>query len=207
MLAHGSHSTLGFATTCRRLRSVTGNNPLYHRRARFRLSATTSRRRIGFAYAAGRATVRWWFTEASESSIPRFRPCMRHRWRPTTEFTASQVFLDNMKPAQAAVFPKYPAPLVNCPSGAMVCTPPASIASFVTTQVSAFAPNFQTPYTEQANLTPGARVRRQARRLRQLSLRSWRASLRSLDVNLPEPTITEYPVYNDGGSVFLGTYY
>ena len=30
--------------------------------------------------------------------------------------------------------------------------------------------------------------------------------LRSLDVNLPAPTITEYPVYNDTGSVFLGMY-
>jgi hypothetical protein len=28
--------------------------------------------------------------------------------------------------------------------------------------------------------------------------------IRSLDVNLPKPVITEYPVYNDTGSVFLG---
>jgi hypothetical protein len=31
--------------------------------------------------------------------------------------------------------------------------------------------------------------------------------IRSLDVNLPKPTITDYPVYNDDGSVFLNTYY
>ncbi len=31
--------------------------------------------------------------------------------------------------------------------------------------------------------------------------------LRSLDANLPKPKITEYPVYNDDGSVFLNSYY
>ena len=30
--------------------------------------------------------------------------------------------------------------------------------------------------------------------------------IRSLDVNLPAPAITQYPVYNDSGSVFLGMY-
>ena len=30
--------------------------------------------------------------------------------------------------------------------------------------------------------------------------------IRSLDVNLPKPTMTEYPVYNDTGSVFMGMY-
>ncbi len=67
--------------------------------------------------------------------------------------TQSQLFLDIMKPADAAIFPTYPNALVNCPSGATVCTAPASVASHLTTQVSAFAPNFQTPYTEQASVT------------------------------------------------------
>ncbi len=30
--------------------------------------------------------------------------------------------------------------------------------------------------------------------------------IRSLDANLPKPIVTEYPVYNDTGSVFLGMY-
>jgi hypothetical protein len=30
--------------------------------------------------------------------------------------------------------------------------------------------------------------------------------IRSLDVNLPKPTVVDYPVYNDTGSVFLGMY-
>jgi Carboxypeptidase regulatory-like domain len=118
--------------------------------------------------------------------------------------TQSQLFLDLMTPAQAAVFPTYPNPLVNCPPGTMVCKPPASIAGLVTTQVSAFAPNFQTPYVEQANLTVerelGARVSISAAYLYVHGVHL----IRSLDVNLPEPTILDYPVYNDTGSVFLG---
>ncbi len=121
--------------------------------------------------------------------------------------SGGQIFLDNMIPAQAAVFPKYPTPLVNCPSGTLVCTPPASIASLVTTQISAFAPNFQTPYTEQGNLSMekelGAKVVGSVSYLYVHGVHL----LRSLDVNLPPPTITQYPVYNDDGSVFLGSYY
>jgi hypothetical protein len=116
----------------------------------------------------------------------------------------SQLLLDLMKPAQAAVFPTYPSPLVNCPPGAMVCKPPASVASLVTTQVSAFAPNFQTPYAEQAHLTVerelGAKVSLTATYLYVHGMHL----IRLLDVNLPKPTILDYPVYNDDGSVFLG---
>ncbi len=118
--------------------------------------------------------------------------------------TQNQVFLDLMNPAQAALFPTYPKPLVNCPPGAITCQPPASIAGLLTTQVSAFAPNFQTPYVEQANLTVerelGAKVSLSASYLYVHGMHL----LRSLDVNLPKPTITDYPVYNDDGSVFLG---
>jgi len=42
--------------------------------------------------------------------------------------TQSRLYIDLMVPAQAAVFPSYPKPLVNCPPGALVCRPPASVA-------------------------------------------------------------------------------
>jgi hypothetical protein len=54
----------------------------------------------------------------------------------------SRLYLKNSIPAQAALFPTYPNPLVNCPVGTVVCTPPASVAGLLTTQISAFAPNF-----------------------------------------------------------------
>ena len=65
----------------------------------------------------------------------------------------SHLFLDLMKPADAAIFPTYPNPLVRCPSGTMNCVVPANVASHLTTTVSAFSPDFQTPYTDQASLT------------------------------------------------------
>ncbi len=118
--------------------------------------------------------------------------------------TQSQLFLDLMQPAQAAVFPKYPAPLVNCPAGATVCLPPASIAGLVTTQVSAFATNFQTPHVEQANLTIEHELGKNITASVSYLYVHGVHLLRSLDANLPKPTITDYPVYNDDGSVFLG---
>jgi hypothetical protein len=120
--------------------------------------------------------------------------------------TQSRLFLDIMNPANAAVFPKYPNALVNCASGATTCTASASVAKFLTTQVSAFAPNFQTPYTEQASVTLeygiGANLTASASYLHVHG----EHLLRSLDVNLPKPKITEYPVYDDQ-SVFTGEYY
>ncbi len=118
----------------------------------------------------------------------------------------SQLFLDLMQPAQAALFPTYPAPLVNCPPGTLVCNPPKSIAGLVTTSISAFAPNFETPYTEQANLAVQHEFGRSI--VGTLSYEYVRGvhEIRSLDVNLPAPTIVDYPVYNDTGSVYLGMY-
>ena len=39
----------------------------------------------------------------------------------TTGSPRARLFLDNMIPAQAALFPTYPNPLVNCPAGTVVC--------------------------------------------------------------------------------------
>ena len=118
----------------------------------------------------------------------------------------SQLFLDLMVPAQAALFPTYPQPLVNCPAGTQVCTLPKSLAGRVTTSISAFAPNFQTPYTEQANLTVQHQFGKNIVASVSYTYVHGLHELRSLDVNLPKPTVTEYPVYNDTGSVFLGMY-
>lgn len=118
----------------------------------------------------------------------------------------SQLFLDLMVPAQAALFPAYPDTLVNCPPGTLVCVPPRSLAGLVTTQISAFSPNFQTPYAEQANLTAQHEFGRNIVGTLSYEYVHGVHLLRSLDVNLPKPIITEYPVYNDTGSVFLGMY-
>jgi hypothetical protein len=116
------------------------------------------------------------------------------------------IFLNLMVPAQAALFPSYPTPLVNCPPGTLVCNLPKSLAGLVTTDISAFAPNFQTPYTEQANLTVQHQFGNNITATVSYAYVRGVHEIRSLDVNLPKPTVVDYPVYNDTGSVYLGTY-
>ena len=123
-----------------------------------------------------------------------------------TGLTQSQLFLDMMQPAQAALFPSYSTPLVNCPPGTQVCTPPPSLAPYLTTQISAFSPNFQTPHTEQANISVQRELGHSIVASASYEYVHGIHQIRSLDRNLPKPIITEYPVYNDTGSVFLGTY-
>ena len=118
----------------------------------------------------------------------------------------SDLFLDIMKPADAAIFPTYPNPLVTCPSGTVSCGLPANIASHVTTTVSAFAPNFQTPYTDQASLTVEREMGHKIIASASYLYVHGEHLIRSLDANLPPPTIVDYPVYSDDGSVFQGQY-
>jgi len=103
-------------------------------------------------------------------------------------------------------FPTYPNALGNCPSGATTCTPPASVASHLTTQISAFSPNFQTPYTEQASLTLEHGLTRKLTPSASYLYVHGEHLIRSLDANLPKPKFVEYPVYNDQ-SVLTGDYY
>ncbi len=118
----------------------------------------------------------------------------------------SHLFLDLMQPADAAIFPTYPNPLVRCPSGTMNCVVPASVSSHLTTTVSAFSPDFQTPFTDQASLTIERELGRNIIASASYLYVHGEHLIRSLDVNLPPPSIVDYPVYSDDGSVFLGQY-
>jgi hypothetical protein len=118
----------------------------------------------------------------------------------------TELFVDIMKPNNAAVFPTYPNALVNCPPGAKVCEAPASVAGLLTTQVSAFSANFQTPYTDHANATVEYGITPKLHLSASYLYVHGEHLIRSLDANLPKPKITDYPVYDDN-SVFTGQYY
>ncbi len=181
-------------------------NPLYLPSGKIPTDVNNFSPRIGFSYALGdrhpllvRGGFGIFYTQI---------PSMYASQVATDNgISQSSIFLDNMIPAQAAVFPKYPNPLVNCPSGTLVCVPPASLAGLLNTQISAFAPNFQTPYVEQANLGLERELSRKIVLSANYQYVHGVHLLRSLDANLPKPTITDYPVYNDDGSVFLNSYY
>ena len=106
----------------------------------------------------------------------------------------THLYLDIMKPADAAIFPKYPNALVNCPSGATVCSAPESVASHRTTQVSAFSPNFQTPHTLQASATVEYGLALRLNLSASYLFVQGENLIRLLDVNLLKPKITEYPI-------------
>ena len=181
-------------------------NPLYLPSGKIPTDVNNVSPRIGFAYGIGdrhplmvRGGFGIFYTQI---------PSMYASQVATDNgISQSSLFLDNMIPAQAAVFPKYPNPLVNCPAGTLVCVAPASVAGLLTTQISAFATNFQTPYVEQANLSLQREFGYQIVASVNYQYVHGVHLLRSLDANLPKPKITEYPIYNDDGSVFLNSYY
>ena len=181
------------------------SNPLYAPSGKVPTDLNNFAPRLGFAYSVGQSHTLVIRGGAGVFYMP--IPAMyASQVANDNGIQQSQLFLDLMVPAQAVLFPTYPNPLVNCPPGTAICNPPASLAGLVTTQISAFSPNFQTPYTEQATL--GMQREFGDKIVGSVSYEYVHGLhlIRSLDVNLPAPVITQYPVYNDSGSVFLGMY-
>ena len=109
------------------------SNPLYPASGKVPTDMNNFSPRVGFAYSLG------------ENARPVIRGGGGLFYMPIPAMYASQVaidngiqggqlFLDLMNPAQAALFPTYPTPLVNCPTGTLVCNPPPSVAGLLTTQ-------------------------------------------------------------------------
>jgi hypothetical protein len=119
----------------------------------------------------------------------------------------SHLFLDNADFFDHLVFPTYPDPLVSCPPGATTCTAPPGVGGSLTTEISAFAPNFQTPLVQQASLSVEKEVaERVAVGVSYLYVHGEHL-MRARDVNLPPPVILRYPVYDDTGTTFTGNYF
>ncbi len=110
----------------------------------------------------------------------------------------SHVFLENRQ--GGTQFPTYPTPLAFCPPGSLTCPAPASIANVLTTEISAFSPDFKTPVVRQGSLTIEKEVwNRLAVGVAYLHV-SGQNLIRSRDVNLPQPETVYYPVYDPDGS-------
>lgn len=121
--------------------------------------------------------------------------------------TRSRLFLDHADATQRPLFPAFPQPLVSCPPTEMQCSAPAPVASFLTTEISAFAKDFRWPYVQQASLSVEKRV---APRTDVTASYLWvggRHLIRARDVNLPQPAFRTYPVYDSEGQQFTGDMY
>ncbi|HZR31794.1 MAG TPA: carboxypeptidase regulatory-like domain-containing protein [Terriglobales bacterium] len=120
--------------------------------------------------------------------------------------TNTNVFLDNNKFFDRLLFPSYPAPLGDCAPSATFCAPPASIASRLTSDVSAFSADFVTPRVHQASLSVEREVANRLAIGASYLFVHGENLIRARDVNLPKPTLVSYPVFDPSGSTFLGTY-
>lgn len=112
----------------------------------------------------------------------------------------AHLFLDNTDQNDRLLFPTYPAPLVECPPGAVSCAPPAAVLGRLVTEVSAFARDFQVPYVYQGSVGVERELaHRLAVSANYLYVRG-NHLIRALDANLPEPEEVSYPVFDAEGN-------
>ena len=116
-----------------------------------------------------------------------------------------QMFLDAARFPDNTIFPTYPNPLVNCIPGAATCAPPLNAVG-LSADISAFAHNFQTPYVEQASASLEREVSGGVALEANYLFVHGVHLIRARDVNLPKPVILQYPVFDDSGTNFLGTF-
>jgi len=181
------------------------SNPLYAPSGKLPSDTNNFSPRLGFAYSVGERNPL-----VIRGGAGRFYSLVPAIYASQVQtdngLRQSDLFLDLMKPADAAIFPAYPNPLVSCPSGTTNCVVPANLSRHLTTTVSAFSPNFQTPYVDQASLTIERELGQKIIATASYLYVHGEHLIRSLDANLPPPAIVDYPVYSDNGSVFLGQY-
>jgi hypothetical protein len=120
--------------------------------------------------------------------------------------TNGHLFLDNAHFFDHQVFPQYPNAVEKCPLASTFCAMPSSLSTFVQSDVSAFAHDFQTPHVEQASVSIEREFAERMAAGVSLMYVHGEHLIRARDVNLPAPTTVTYPVYDQTGSNFLGTY-
>jgi hypothetical protein len=116
-------------------------------------------------------------------------------------------YLDNANFYDHMVFPTYPNALVNCPPSTRFCEPPSTLAGALTSEISSFSDDFRMPFVQQASLSLEREIA--AKTTLNLSYEYIHGEhlIRARDVNLPKPQVISYPVFDESGTTFTGTYY
>jgi hypothetical protein len=162
--------------------------------------------RVGFAYSVGdhrplvlRGGFGWFYTR-----IPQIYTSMVAA---DNGLAGVNLILDNADFYDHRIFPQYPNQLTNCPIHSTVCTAPGNLANFLNREVSAFSTSFKTPKVEQASLSVEREVtHRLAAGVSYIYVHGVNL-IRARDLNLPPPVEVSYPVYDESGVNFLGSYY
>ena len=114
--------------------------------------------------------------------------------------------LDSVDFYERQLFPAYPNAAVDCPRGPVACTLPDELKPYATSEVSAFAPGFDTPRVRQGSvslereLADGFTGGLSYLYVQGVDL------IRARDVNLPPPTYYSYPIYDSSGNLQDSSY-
>jgi len=181
-------------------------NPLWPAAGKMPSSADNFAPRVGLAYAIGdqrplmvRAGFGIFYTR-----IPQIYQSAVIN---SNGLNVTHLQLDNMDFYERQLFPAYPSAAVNCPKGPVVCTLPDELKPYATSEVSAFAPGFDTPRVRQGSLNlerelaDGFTAGLSYLYVHGIDL------IRARDVNLPPPTYYSYPIYDSSGSNLQNSFY
>jgi hypothetical protein len=190
------------------------SNPLWPQAGRMPLDLDNFAPRAGFAYSLGKRDRPLVVRGGWGLFFTRIPQIYSSAVATNNGVNNGYLFIDSYEEAYVSnpshLMPTYPNPFVACAPGATTCPLPSGfstgLGSSLSREVSAFAPNFRTPYVEQANLG----IEREVARHLTLGLNYLYVHgvhlIRALDVNLPAPITVQYPVY-DQNNQFTGQYY
>lgn len=119
----------------------------------------------------------------------------------------THLFLDHADFYDRQVFPAYPSPIAYCDQAAKNCVPPDSVGGNLTSEVSAFGSSFQTPVVQQGSVALEREMSQGMSVAVSYLYTHGEHLIRARDVNLPAPVRVSYPVFDETGTAFLGTYY
>jgi hypothetical protein len=181
-------------------------NPLWPDSGKIPFNPNNFAPRVGLAYSFGnekplvvRAGYGWFYTRIPQIYTSTIAT--------DNGFTSTHLFLNNSNYYDHQVFPQYPNTLVSCPLTATSCSLPASLAQYSQGGVSAFSPNFKTPKVEQASLGLEQEMAHRFAVGVSYTYVHGVDMIRARNVNLPPPVNVQYPVYDNAGINFLGTFY
>jgi hypothetical protein len=205
----GSHLTfsLGARYDLQKFRSSgLTSNPLWPDSGKVPLDANNFAPRLGFAASFGgehrpivlRGGYGMFFTR-----IPEIYTAAAET---NNGLAQSNLFLNYNDFFNRQVGPAYPAALAACGTTAS-CTSPANVRPFLTTEISSFAHNFQTPYVQQASLTAEREVAKRTAIGAAFLYVTGKHLIRARDANLPNPIQETYPIFDESGNTFTGDYY
>ena len=173
-------------------------NPLWPDSGKVPLDLNNFAPRIGFSYAIGDQTP-----TVIRAGYGLFCPRIPQIYNSVVEtdngLKGNSIFLNQTNFYAQQVFPQYPYALVNCAPLATSCRAPANLQPFVSSNISAFSHDYRTPEVHQASLTVEREVGHRIVADVSYSFVHGQNLIRARDVNLPQPTSVQYPIFDPSG--------